>query len=99
MPEWTFLTNYALVLSHIAKNPSITALDISRQIGITERATRKIIADLLQEKYIYKEKEGRCNRYWINPELTLRHESHKEVVVGDFLELLGWDRETANTFG
>ncbi len=46
MAEWTFLTNHARVLSFIAKHPSITALELSNSIGITERATRKIIADL-----------------------------------------------------
>ncbi|MFX0203892.1 MAG: hypothetical protein ACFFCW_47960 [Candidatus Hodarchaeota archaeon] len=46
MKEWTFLTNHALVLVYLAKHPQITALELSMPIGITERAVRKIIADL-----------------------------------------------------
>jgi DNA-binding transcriptional ArsR family regulator len=92
MPEWTLLTNHALVLSHIARHPRITARDLANAIGITERATRKIIADLLDTGYITKKREGRRNRYRINPDVTLRHPSHGETAVGDLLEALGWKR-------
>jgi DNA-binding transcriptional ArsR family regulator len=92
MPEWTLLTNHALVLSHVARHPRITARDLANAIGITERATRKIIADLLDTGYITKKREGRRNRYRINPDVTLRHPSHGETAVGDLLEALGWKR-------
>jgi len=89
MPEWTFLTNHTLVLSHVALHPRITARELSDAIGITERATRKIIADLLEAGYINKKREGRRNRYRVNPELPLRHLSHGETAVGDLLQVLG----------
>lgn len=92
MSEWTFLTNHALVLSHVARHPRISGLELSNSIGITERATRKIIADLVDAGYISIKREGRRNRYSINPELTLRHPSHGETAVGDLLEALGWKR-------
>ena len=92
MPEWTFLTNHGLVLSHIARHPRITARDLADAIGITERATRKIIADLLETGYITKKREGRRNRYRINPDLSLRHPSHGETAVGELLQALGWKR-------
>jgi len=90
--EWTFLTSHALVLTMLAKKSRITALELALEIGLTERAVRKIIADLDVEGYISKKREGRRIRYRIDPELSLRHESHLEVVVGDFLEALGWKR-------
>jgi DNA-binding transcriptional ArsR family regulator len=90
MSEWAFLTNHALVLSYIARHPRTTGLELSRSIGITERATRKIIADLLDAGYIDKKREGRRSRYRINPDLTLRHPIHGETAVGDLLEALGW---------
>lgn len=93
MSEWTFLTNHALVLSHIAYHPRITGLELSNVVGITERATRKIIADLLEAGYINKKREGRRNRYRINPDLPLRHPSHGETAVGDLLEVLGWKKD------
>ena len=46
MSEWTFLTRHAAVLSLIAKQPRITAIELAHQTGVTERAVRKIIADL-----------------------------------------------------
>ena len=93
MPDWTFLTNHALVLSFLAKHPRITSLEIALEIGITERATRKIIADLDAAGYIDKEREGRRVRYWINPDMPMRHEAQRDIAVGDFLQVLGWKRE------
>ena len=95
MAEWSFLTNHSLVLSLISKHSKITGLELSRAIGITERAVRKVIADLDNAGYIKKKKEGRCIRYRINPEMTLRHELHQEIVIGDLLEALGWKRKPA----
>ena len=92
MSEWTLLTNHALVLSHIARDPSMTALEIAQAIGITERSIRKIIAELLDEGYISKKKVGRCNRYRVNPDIPLRHHTHGETAVGDLLKALGWKK-------
>ena len=92
MPEWKFLTNHGMVLSYIARHPRTTARDLADAIGITERAARKIIADLLETGYISKKREGRRNRYRINPNVALRHPSHSETAIGDLLEALGWRR-------
>ena len=92
MSEWTFITNHTLVLSCIAKQPNITARDLSTVIGITERAVRKIIADLYDAGYIDKEKAGRRISYHVNPDLPLRHETQKGITIGDFLETLGYER-------
>ncbi|MBC8512198.1 MAG: winged helix-turn-helix transcriptional regulator [Dehalococcoidia bacterium] len=89
MPEWTFLTNHALVLCFLDRHPQITALELSREIGITERTTRKIIADLCAAEYIEKTKEGRRMRYHINSDLPLRHKTNRDTVVGKLLKALG----------
>jgi len=91
MSEWTFLTNHALVLSFIAQRPRVTGRELSGTIGITERATRKIIADLHSTGYITKKREGRRVRYGINPNLSLRHQTQRHTAIGDFLEALGWE--------
>lgn len=93
MTEWTFITNHGLVLSYIASHPRTTARDLANAIGITERATRKIIADMLETGYISKKREGRRNRYRVNPDVVLRHSSHSETAVGDLLQVLGWKRK------
>jgi DNA-binding transcriptional ArsR family regulator len=98
MSNWTFLTNHGMVLSQIAKHPRITALEVSSAIGITERATRKIIAELLEAGYITIKKEGRRNRYRIIPDLLLRHPAHGETAVGDLLKALGWKKRGRPSF-
>lgn len=90
MAEWAFFTNHAMVLSFLARHPRITAREVSLAVGITERATRKIIADLDAAGYITKKREGCRIRYRINPDLPLRHEMHKDTTVDDFLKVLGW---------
>jgi predicted ArsR family transcriptional regulator len=92
MPEWTFITKHAVALSLIAKHPRITARELGIEMGITERAIRKLIADLYAAGYIGKKREGRGVKYRINPDLSLRQESHREVAIGDMLESLGWKR-------
>jgi predicted transcriptional regulator len=90
MLGWKFLTNHALVLVYLAKHPRITALELATSIGITERAVRKIIADLETESYISKEKEGRRVRYSINAKLPFRHQTQRDKSIGKLLEILGW---------
>jgi len=92
MPEWTFITKHAVALSLIAKHSRITALELGAAIGVTERAVRKIIADLYAAGYIRKKREGRGVRYRINPDLSLRQHTHREVDIGDLLTSLGWKR-------
>ncbi len=90
MKTWTFLTNHALVLVYLANHPQITALELSMSIGITERAVRKIIADLEDEGYIGKKKEGRRVKYSINQKLPLRHQTQQDKSVRKLLDALGW---------
>ena len=92
MSQWFFLTNHALVLRLIAKEPDITAKKIASELQITERSIRKIIADLYSEGYIEKIKKANRNVYSINPKLKLRHHTIQGVAIYDFLRTLGWKR-------
>ena len=85
---WTFITHHGLVLSYIYQEPTSTARKIAEYIGVTERTTHKIIADLEREGYLDKRKEGRRNVYSVNPDLPLRHHANKDVTVSDLLEAL-----------
>jgi len=93
MPEWTFLTRHAVILAIIAKNPRITALELAGELGMTERAARKLIAELYESGYIRKKREGRRVRYSINTDKPLRQEIHHRIPVGSLLETLGWKRQ------
>ena len=92
MPGWKFVTNHALVLCLVAQKPRITGRDISSAIGITEKATRRIITDLEADGYVAKKREGRRLRYRVNPDLPLRAEMQQDKGVGGLLEVLGWKR-------
>ena len=92
MAEWSFLTKHALVLINISHHPHSTALELATAAGITERATRKIIADLLDSGHIAKRREGRRNHYRIRPDLPLPDATPRWTAVGDLLEVLGWKR-------
>ncbi len=92
MPEWTFITNHGVVLGYIARHPKITARELATSVGITERAVHRIISDLVAAGYITRRRKGRQNIYRVNPDLSLRHESHQDILVGSLLETLGWRR-------
>jgi DNA-binding transcriptional ArsR family regulator len=92
--KWTFITNHGLVLGYIACNPSSTARVIAQAVGITERTTHKLIAELEEAGYISRKRVGRKNQYQVNPNLPLRHPSHVDMVVGELLQLLAWKKAT-----
>ena len=92
MPGWKFVTNHALVLCQIAEQPRITIREISMNIGITEKATHRIITELEEEGYVTKRREGRCLRYLINSHLPIRTETQHSKAIGNLLEILGWDK-------
>lgn len=89
MTGWTFLTNHAHVLLCIARDPTIKLREVATEVGITERAAQRIVADLVAAGYLSREKTGRRNQYMIHPELPLRHpiEQHREI--GALLALIG----------
>ena len=85
---WAFLTNHAHVLLCIARDPESRARDIAEQVGITERATQRILADLIADGYVTRTKVGRRNHYKINPRGHLRHPVLRDLSIGPLLEVL-----------
>jgi DNA-binding IclR family transcriptional regulator len=88
-PTWTLLTTHAHVLVCIAAEPDIRGRDMAARVGITERAVQAIVSDLVAEGYLTRTREGRRNRYGLNPDLPLRHELEHHHSVGDLLAALG----------
>src|SRR4051812_14845445 len=64
---------------------------IADQVGITERAAQRILADLIADGYVTRTKVGRRNRYKINPRGHLRHPVFRELSIGPLLEVLNSD--------
>jgi len=94
MAEWTFLTNYGLVLAAIAKHPRSTAREIGDAVGVTERAAHKIIKDLDEAGYITKTRVGRRNHYRIHSDMPLKDDG-SDAAVGELLVMLGAMRPKA----
>jgi predicted ArsR family transcriptional regulator len=67
IPSWSFLSNHNAVLILVASRPQIAAVDISSRLGITERPVRRIISELETAGYLRRRREGRVNRYDVNP--------------------------------
>ncbi len=88
MPGWKFLTNHALVLFLVSRQKTITARDMAKSVGVTEKAVRNIITDLESAGYIMRKKEGRCSRYKVNTDLPLPHEIYQDKAVGEILKAI-----------
>lgn len=84
--SWTFLTNHTHVLVCLSEDPDLRGWEIARMVGITERATQKIISDLVAEGYLTRERVGRRNRYTVNRDLQLRHPLEAGHPVGELLD-------------
>jgi hypothetical protein len=87
-PRWKFLTNHAQVLVCMARDPGVRLREISERVGITERATHRIVDELAVSGYVTRERIGRRNQYTIQdgsaqPDRVSRIES-----VGDLLTIL-----------
>jgi len=84
-PDWTFLTNHAHVMVCIAQDPDARGRDIAGRVGITERAVQAIIADLVADGYVTRERRGRRNHYRLHAGAPLRHPLEAEYSIGELL--------------
>ena len=91
---WAFLTHHAHVLLAVARDPDARLRDVAEQVGITERAAQAIVADLVAEGYVTRTREGRRNRYAIDPDAPLRHPLEQDHTIGELLTTLGRLRPT-----
>ena len=92
--EWSFLTKHASVLLCIAEDPGARLRDIAATVGTTERTAHGIVADLVEGGSVVKERQGRRNRYQIQPDLPLHTPGGQERTIGEVLGVLmdGTDR-------
>jgi len=85
MSEWTLLSNHGLTLLSLVDKPEASTREMAADLGITERTTQRIVADLHSADYIKKERVGRKNRYKVNHKKPLRHPTKKDKSVGNLL--------------
>jgi DNA-binding MarR family transcriptional regulator len=94
--SWRFLSNHTQVLLCIQRDPNVRYRDIAETVGITERATQRIVADLIESGYVESERVGRRNHYRVNTDIAMRHPAQDGHDVGDLLRLLELDEQSPN---
>ena len=82
---WTFLTNHAHVLICLVGDPELRLRDLAERVGITERATQRIVAELAAGGYVSRTRVGRRNVYTVHLGLPLRHPLERAHTVGELL--------------
>ena len=85
---WTFLTNHAQVLLCLADTPDMRLRDVAERVGITERATQRILADLIKAGYVKRERIGRRNQYTIDRQHAMRHSAQHGYEVNALIAAL-----------
>ena len=85
MADWSLFSNHGLALICIARSPGMRLRDIADCIGITERATSRIVSDLCEEGFLRKTRSGRRNSYELDPSRPLGHSLTDGHQVGEIL--------------
>jgi len=85
---WRFLSNHTQVLLILHRDQNPRLRDIADQVGITERAAQRIVADLVESGYVESERVGRRNQYRINTDVAMRHPAQDGHDIGELLRLL-----------
>ncbi|MEM1009541.1 MAG: MarR family transcriptional regulator [Myxococcota bacterium] len=86
--SWTFLTNHAHVLICLARNPDALLKEVAAQVGITERAVQRIVAELEEEGYLERIRDGRRNHYRLVLDKALRHPVESNCLVQHLVDLI-----------
>ncbi len=89
--SWTFLTNHAQVLLCLAEDPDIRLRDVAERVGITERATQRIVHELSEAGYVTATRVGRRNSYTVDRAHAMRHSAQLGYGIGTLLEALRLD--------
>jgi DNA-binding transcriptional ArsR family regulator len=92
-PRWTFLTNHGHVLLCLARSPELRLRDVAEQVGVTERAVQRIVADLEEGGYLTRHRSGRQNAYEIDSERPMRHPIEARSTVRALIALVGAPRQ------
>lgn len=86
--SWTLVTNHGLALLVVAAQPSCRISEIAAILGITERATIRMINDLVRAGYVARTRIGRRNAYAVNRDAHLRHPALRWQSVTALLRLV-----------
>jgi uncharacterized membrane protein len=80
------LTNHARVLISLVELPGCTLRELAETVGLTERATHRIVDDLVQSTYVTRHKLGNRSFYEVHADRPLNENGG--ATVGDLLRPL-----------
>jgi predicted HTH transcriptional regulator len=86
---WTFVTSHAVLLLEVKRAPDSTVRELAQRAGLTERQTHRVLSDLVESRYLERERSGRRNHYRVNIGAPMRHPSVRSQQIGDLLAALG----------
>ena len=72
----------------LAGDPGLRLREVAAQVGVTERAVQKIIAELEAGGVLRREREGRRNRYEVHRTMPLRHPVEAHRSIGHILDAI-----------
>src|SRR5437763_15318747 len=79
------------------RRSGIRLREIGGRVGITERATHRIVVEVEAAGYVRRRREGRRNRYTIRAQRRLPDPVASDQRVGDLLGLLGGTRSNTKS--
>jgi DNA-binding IclR family transcriptional regulator len=88
MMSWMFVTNHARVLLAVAAGPQQTVRQIADQVGITERAAHRVIANLVDAGYLDRRRVGRRAEYRLNVDKLHVESNDRARAVRELVALL-----------
>lgn len=76
------------VMLCITSNPTLRLREVADMVGITERAVQRIVADLVNLRYLTRTRTGRRNQYVVHCDKPLRHPLEAHCTLGELIQLL-----------
>ena len=86
---WAFLSSHGVVLLEVSRPPNATVRELAERAQLTERQAHRVLADLVEEGYVARDRVGRRNQYRVNRDATMRLPAYAAYPVRELLDALG----------
>ena len=83
-----FISSHGLMLIEVARDPDATVRELAERAQLTERQAHRVLADLVEEGFLTRERIGRRNRYRVDKGAAMRHPRLQDHRVGELLDAL-----------
>jgi len=86
--SWLFLTTHMHVILYLAGRPEASARELAEAIGIAERHTHRVLADLRSGGYLDKKRRGAWSLHRVRRDARLKHARLTDVEIGTVLDAI-----------